>query len=80
MATAEGKICLDLLQVSPKGDLVLCKVGEAEEQTTGGLLLPSSAQSKPTSGSYSCWPVGNSFTFKPYAKLQVHFRRHCGAW
>ncbi|KAL3144861.1 hypothetical protein ABBQ38_001964 [Trebouxia sp. C0009 RCD-2024] len=37
-------------KVSPKGDLVLCKVAEAEEQTTGGLLLPSSAQSKPTSG------------------------------
>ncbi|DBA77483.1 TPA: hypothetical protein ACH3X1_009306 [Trebouxia sp. C0004] len=37
-------------KVSPKGDLVLCKVAEAEEQTTGGLLLPTSAQTKPTSG------------------------------
>lgn len=44
------------MQVSPKGDLVLCKVAEAEEQTTGGLLLPSSAQSKPTSGKYPCDP------------------------
>ena len=39
-----------VMQVSPKGDLVLCRVPEAEEQTTGGLLLPNSAQSKPTSG------------------------------
>jgi len=39
--------------VSPKGDLVLCKVAEAEEQTTGGLLLPNSAQTKPTSGCYA---------------------------
>lgn len=45
-----------MLQVSPKGDLVLCKVAEAEEQTTGGLLLPSSAQSKPTSGICLCCP------------------------
>ena len=37
-------------QVNPKGDLVLCKVAEAEEQNTGGLLLPTSAQTKPTSG------------------------------
>ena len=51
-----GKTLLIFLQVSPKGDLVLCKVAEAEEQTTGGLLLPSSAQSKPTSGKYPCWP------------------------
>lgn len=40
------------MQVSPKGDLVLCKVPEAEEETTGGLLLPNSAQTKPTSGVY----------------------------
>lgn len=37
-------------QVMPKGDLVLAKVAEAEEATTGGILLPSSAQRKPTSG------------------------------
>ena len=39
------------MQVSPKGDLVLAKVAETEEKTTGGILLPSSAQRKPTSGS-----------------------------
>ena len=39
-----------LLQVMPKGDLVLAKVAEAEEKTTGGILLPGSAQTRPTSG------------------------------
>ncbi|PRW39161.1 20 kDa chloroplastic-like [Chlorella sorokiniana] len=34
----------------PKGDLVLAKVAEAEEKTTGGILLPGSAQKRPTSG------------------------------
>ena len=34
----------------PKGDLVLAKVAEAEEKTTGGILLPGSAQTRPTSG------------------------------
>ena len=38
------------MQVSPKGDLVLCKVADAEDKTTGGVLLPESAQKKPTSG------------------------------
>ena len=38
------------MQVTPKGDLVLCKVADAEDKTTGGVLLPESAQKKPTSG------------------------------
>jgi chaperonin GroES len=38
------------LQVVPKGDLVLARVAEMEEQTTGGILLPTSAQKRPTSG------------------------------
>lgn len=42
-----------LMQVNPKGDLVLAKVAEAEEKTTGGVLLPNSAQKKPTSGRVS---------------------------
>ena len=28
----------------PKGDLVLARVAEAEEKTSGGILLPGSAQ------------------------------------
>ena len=38
------------MQVVPKGDLVLAKVAEAEDKTLGGVLLPDSAQKKPTSG------------------------------
>lgn len=38
------------MQVMPKGDLVLARVAEAEEKTTGGILLPGSAQARPTSG------------------------------
>lgn len=34
----------------PKGDLVLAKVAEAEEKTTGGILLPGSAQVRRRSG------------------------------
>lgn len=39
-----------LPQVEPKGDRVLVKVGEQEEKTRGGILLPVSAQKRPTSG------------------------------
>ncbi len=38
------------MQIVPKGDLVLAKVAEVEEKTTGGILLPTSAQKRPTSG------------------------------
>jgi chaperonin GroES len=36
--------------VTPKGDLVLARVAESEEKTSGGILLPTSAQKRPTSG------------------------------
>ncbi|XP_078429577.1 20 kDa chaperonin, chloroplastic-like [Wolffia australiana] len=36
--------------VTPLGDRVLVKIKTAEEKTVGGILLPSSAQSKPQSG------------------------------
>ena len=38
------------LQVMPRSDLVLVKIGAVEEKTKGGILLPASAQSRPTSG------------------------------
>lgn len=41
------------LQVEPKGDRVLVKIAEQEQKTRGGILLPISAQSRPTSGA---WP------------------------
>jgi chaperonin GroES len=37
-------------QVTPKGDLILAKVAEIEDKTTGGILLPTAAQRRPTSG------------------------------
>ncbi len=46
-----------MAQVTPKGDLVLAKVAEAEEATTGGILLPTSAQRKPTSGARATLPA-----------------------
>ncbi len=42
------------VQIAPKGDLVLVEVAKAETKTTGGVLLPSSAQKKPTSGGHAC--------------------------
>ncbi|XP_057416915.1 20 kDa chaperonin, chloroplastic-like [Lotus japonicus] len=36
--------------IKPLGDRVLVKIKEAEEKTVGGILLPSTAQSKPQGG------------------------------
>lgn len=36
--------------LKPLGDRVLIKIKTVEEKTTGGILLPSSAQSKPQGG------------------------------
>ncbi len=38
------------LQIRPRGDRVLVKVAEEETKTRGGILLPTSAVKKPTSG------------------------------
>ena len=42
-------LCL-CLQLSPRGDRVLVKVAEPEEETRAGIVLPASAVKKPTSG------------------------------
>ena len=36
--------------VTPAGDRVFVKVDNSDEKTTSGILLPSSAQKKPTQG------------------------------
>ena len=41
-------------QIAPKGDRVLVKVAEQEVKTRGGILLPTSAQKRPTSGAFFC--------------------------
>lgn len=42
--------CLQYTSIKPLGDRVLVKIKEAEEKTLGGILLPSTAQSKPQGG------------------------------
>lgn len=39
-----------LAQLTPIGDRVCVKVAAAETKTSGGILLPSDSQRKPTSG------------------------------
>eukprot|EP00775_Hariotina_reticulata_P003861 gene3861-4118_t len=51
-------------KIEPKGDRVLVKVADQEEKTRGGILLPASAQKRPTSGtqqqhSSSRWQAGD---------------------
>ena len=41
---------LQYKQVAPVGDRVFVKIDKEEEKTSSGILLPSSAQKKPTQG------------------------------
>lgn len=41
---------LQVKTVTPVGDRVFVKAEEAEAKTVGGILLPSSAQKRPTQG------------------------------
>jgi chaperonin GroES len=50
--------------LKPLGDRVLVKTKPAEEQTVGGILLPSSAQSKPQGGEVVA--VGDDKKVRPY--------------
>ncbi|MEM8806880.1 MAG: co-chaperone GroES [Cyanobacteria bacterium P01_G01_bin.38] len=43
-------LALSVATVKPLGDRILVKVGEAEEKTAGGILLPDTAQEKPQIG------------------------------
>ena len=43
-------IILQYTSITPLGDRVLVKIKTSEEKTTGGILLPSTAQSKPQAG------------------------------
>jgi len=51
-------------QITPVGDRVCVKVASAEEKTTGGILLPTEAQRKPTSGALSA-PLASSAVLFP---------------
>jgi len=37
-------------QIEPKGELVLVRINESEEQTKSGIILPDSVRQKPTAG------------------------------
>ena len=52
------------VQVTPKGRKLLAKVAELEEKTTGGILLPTSSQKRPTSGDIVTLGDGDNFTLK----------------
>ena len=43
-------LTLQYKSVAPVGHRVCVKIDKEEEQTTSGILLPSSAQKKPTQG------------------------------
>jgi chaperonin GroES len=48
--------------VTPRGRKLLAKVAELEEKTTGGILLPTSSQKRPTSGDVVTLGDGDNFT------------------
>jgi chaperonin GroES len=50
MATATKKKSQSGLKLEPLGDRVVLERDESEEQTSGGILLPNSAQDKPARG------------------------------
>jgi chaperonin GroES len=52
------------MQVTPKGRKLLARVAELEEKTTGGILLPTSSQKRPTSGDVVTLGDGRNFTLK----------------
>ncbi len=58
--------------VAPVGDRVLVKVDVSEEKSTGGILLPSSAQKKPTQGEITA--AGSAKAVKVSA-LGAHYVR-----
>ncbi|CAL9231043.1 unnamed protein product [Arabidopsis halleri] len=74
--------------IKPLGDRVLVKIKEAEEKTLGGILLPSTAQSKPQGGEVVAVgegrtigknkiditvPTGAQIIYSKYAGTEVEF-------
>lgn len=63
--------------VNPVGDRVFIKVDKGEETTLGGLILPSSAQKKPTQGTVVAAPkakdvaVGDVVVYSKYAGTEL---------
>eukprot|EP00243_Klebsormidium_subtile_P003013 TRINITY_DN16145_c0_g1_i1.p1 TRINITY_DN16145_c0_g1~~TRINITY_DN16145_c0_g1_i1.p1 ORF type:complete len:267 (-),score=56.01 TRINITY_DN16145_c0_g1_i1:388-1188(-) len=55
--------------IKPVGDRILVKKEKAQEKTSGGILLPSTAQNKPTSGSVVA--LGEGKTLPNGKKIEV---------
>ncbi|GAB2267503.1 20 kDa chaperonin, chloroplastic [Dionaea muscipula] len=50
VVTAASTVAPKYTSIKPLGDRVLVKIKQAEEKTAGGILLPSTAQTKPQGG------------------------------
>eukprot|EP00887_Chlorella_sp_A99_P006865 scaffold2.g6865.t1 len=70
----------EVKQLTPVGDRVFVKVAEAEQKTTGGILLPSSAAKKPTQGEVAtagaakAVKVGDNVVYSKYAGTEVQLQ------
>jgi chaperonin GroES len=67
---------MQIKTVSPVGDRVVVKVVEAEQQSTGGILLPSTAQKRPTQGTVVAAggkgvAAGETVVYSKYAGTEV---------
>lgn len=67
--------------VKPVGERVFVRVGDVEEVSSGGILLPSTAQKKPTAGevvdaSADCKNVkaGDRVVYSKYAGTEVEMK------
>ena len=60
------------LKIRPLGDKVLIKRLEAEEKTTGGIVLPDAAKEKPKRGIVQAVGDGRLLDSGERSKIQVH--------
>lgn len=69
--------CLQVKSVTPVGDRVFVKAEEAEAKTVGGILLPTSAQKRPTQGTVTS--AGSAKAVKVGAMPLAAARSRCAA-
>jgi chaperonin GroES len=68
---AEKGACSQMAKVKPLGDRVLVKRIEAEEKTTGGIVLPDTAKEKPKEGKIVAVGEGKTLESGKRSELQV---------
>ena len=69
---------LQYKQVAPVGDRVFVKIDKEEEKTSSGILLPSSAQKKPTQGEIVT--AGDAKALKASIHHSHRFQSLRGCW